>query len=185
MRLGCKKIGVKKHPALQYGSLCTRHNTETKNEKDKVLVKDKDDDMVPRRFVGGLHGALMDNCGSKFKVAAGARVVNVGVGSVIGESISYSGFILHAIASINKGGGATRKEIYKYIKQQQGEHVKYYCVDKAMHEALVDFHLITESGPSVGEYIPAPLVYDGVDDLPRAKKDPEAPKRPTSGKLFV
>jgi len=177
MRLGCTKLGVKEHPALLYGKLCAGCSNETKNENETQ------NDTDPRRFVGGLHGALLDNSGSKFKVAEGAHVANVGVGSVIGESISYNGYILHVIASINEGGGATRKEIYERIKQQQ-EHVLYYNVDQAMQQAL-DFNLITESGPSVSEYVPPPLVYDGVVDLPRAKKDPEAPKRAMSGKFRV
>lgn len=174
MRLGCTKLGQTKHSALLYGKFCKGCNNETQDE----------DDPVPRRFVGGLRGALIDDSGSKFKVAEGAPVTNVGVGAVIGESISYIGYILHTIASINEGGGVTRKEIYECIKQQQGEHVLYYDVDQAMQQAL-DFNLITESGPSVSEYIPPTLVFDGVDLPMRPKKDPEAPKRAMSGKFCV
>lgn len=178
MRLDCNKTGTTKHHALRYGKLC-------KTCFDETDVFDETE-TTQERFVGGLHAALADNSGSKFKVAEGAPAVitNVGVGTVIGESISYIGYILHTIASINEGGGATRKEIYEYIKQQQGEYVYYCMVDNNMNLAL-NMHLITESGQSVSEYIPPTLVFDGVDLPMRSKKDPEAPKRPMSGKFCV
>lgn len=95
------------------------------------------------RFFGGVPAALNDTSGITFQVASDDDREyysnRFGKSSIIGKDDSYLAYILHTITKIDKGNGASRREIYEYIMNNQEEENILYClVDEAIQQAYDD-----------------------------------------------
>jgi len=128
---------------------------------------DTNDDYKPK-FFGGIVAALNDTSGNTYRVASDEDREhyrnNVKSSSVIGRDDSYLAHVLHTIAIINDGNGASRKEVYEYIKKNQEEEIYWVMIDRAFQQAY-DFELVFEiegQGNSLSEL----LEEDSYGNLP-------------------